>query len=97
MRRVISVISLLLFLAFVTPRAHAIIFLPAVILIPIAKIVALVIGGFSFPALGLGALWSKLFRTSIKRTLSIIITLLILLGILLVVLLKIYNPDRPLF
>ena len=41
--------------AFLAPQAHAIIFLPAIVLIPIAKIVAVIIGGFSFPALGVGA------------------------------------------
>ena len=66
-------------------------------LIPIAKVVALLIAGFSFPALGIGALWSKLFHKSLKRTIAVILCILVILGIILAGFLKIYNPDRPLF
>ncbi|HSW96361.1 MAG TPA: hypothetical protein VLF89_00895 [Candidatus Saccharimonadales bacterium] len=97
MRSIISVAIILGLCIFIVPQAHAIIFLPAAILIPIAKIVALIIGGFSFPALGIGALWSKLFHTSLKRTLLIIIFILLCLSLLLVIFFKMHNPDRPLF
>ena len=97
MRWIVPVTIILLLAAFITPQAHAIIFLPAVVLIPIAKIVAFIIGGFSFPALSVGALWSKLFHKSLKRTLIVITCLLILLTIILVVIFKLHNPDRPFF
>lgn len=97
MRAAFSVIAIFCLFAFVAKPAHAIIFLPAIILIPIAKIVALIIGGFSFPALGIGALWSKLFRKSLQRTLLIIACALLILGSLIALVLKIYNPERPLF
>lgn len=79
------------------PQAHAIIFFPAIVLIPIAKIVALIIGGFAFPALGAGSIWSKLFGTSFKRTLLVVIAVLVVLTIILVLFFKLHNPDRPLF
>jgi len=78
------------------PKAHAIIFLPAVILIPIAKLVAIIMGGFSIPALALGTLWSKLFKKSVKRTLFIMAISLIFIGFILIVVFKIANPLRPL-
>lgn len=79
------------------PQAHAIIFLPAIVLIPIAKIIAVIIGGFSFPAFGVGALWSRLFKKSFKRVIPVIILLLVVLGIILLIFFKIVNPDRPLY
>lgn len=97
MNRLIFFLLLALGLLFYPPKAHAIIFLPAIILIPIAKIIAFVIGGFSIPSLGLGALITKLFGKSLKKTLLIIFLLLITTGILLAIFLKLHNPDRPWF
>jgi|GEM_PF-5905660 len=97
MRWLFSVIILLGLSAFLAPQAHAIIFLPAIVLIPIAKIVAVIIGGFSFPALGVGALWSKLFGKSLKRTIGVIVVILLIIAVVLVIFFKFHNPDRPLF
>lgn len=97
MRKGLSVIVALCLFAFTVKPAHAIIFLPAIVLIPIAKIVAIIMGGFSLPALGVGALWSKLFGKSLRRTITIIITLLVILGLVFAIFLKIHNPERPLF
>lgn len=97
MRWAFSVIVVFITASLFAPQAHAIIFLPAIVLIPIAKIVALIVGGFSFPALGVGALWSKLFGKSLRRTISVIIAILVVLGIILAIFFKLHNPDRPLF
>ena len=97
MRWLLSVSIVLALMVFFPPKAHAIIFLPALILIPIAKIVALIIGGFSVPAVGIGALWSRLFKKSLKRTLGVILLLLLFLALVLIILLKLHNPERPLF
>lgn len=97
MRWVLSVIVILLVTSLFAPQAHAIIFLPAIALIPIAKIVALIIASFSFPALAIGALWSKLFGKSLGRTISVIIAILVVLAIILAIFFKLHNPDRPLF
>lgn len=97
MNRLFYFLLLTLGLLFYPPKTHAIIFLPAIILIPIAKIIAFVIGGFSIPSLGLGALVTKLFGKSLKKTLLIIFLLLIIAGILLAIFLKLHNPDRPWF
>lgn len=82
---------------FLAQKAEAIVFLPALILIPIAKIVVLLIGGFSLPALGVGVLWSKLCKKSIKQTLLVILAIFLILTVVLIIILKIENPSRPLF
>lgn len=97
MRWIVSIVIIFLAIQLLTPRAHAIIFLPALLLIPIAKIVALIMAGFSFPALGLGVLWSKLFKKSLKRTIFVTIALLFLLAVILFISFKLHNPDRPWF
>jgi hypothetical protein len=97
MKKLGSVGIFFLGLLFITPTAHAIVFLPALLLIPIAKIIAVVIAGISFPILGISALSSKLFGKSFKKMLGIGLIILILTAILLVLVLKIQNPARPLF
>ncbi len=98
MKKLLSLAVLFITAAFIIPqRAHAIIFLPALLLIPIAKIVAIIIGGLSLPALGVGALWSNLFKKSLKRTIWTIAIILLITALLLIVMLKLHNPDRPLF
>ena len=93
----LSVVFILISMHFLAPKAHAIIFLPAIILLPIIKIIALIIGGFSIPALGIGALSGKLFHTSPKKSIPIVIGVLIILAVILAIFLKLENPERPLF
>lgn len=97
MALIISFILVLSVLLVAAPSAHAIIFLPALILIPIAKIVALIIGGFSVPALGIGTIWGKMAGKPVLRIVIAIVVVLVLVGIVLAIALKIHNPDRPLF
>ncbi len=96
MRLLGVVTGLVLGLVLFTKSAQAIVILPAVILIPIAKLVALIIGGLSLPSTTVGVLWSKLFKTSIKRTLSIVLAILLILGVILFVALKLILPEHPL-
>ncbi len=97
MRILLSALLILIAVHFSAPKAHAVIFLPAIILLPIIKIIALIIGGFSIPTLGIGALSGKLFHTSPKKSIPIIIGVLLVLAGILAVILKLENPDRPLF
>ena len=76
-------------------HAHAIIFLPAFILIPIAHFVGMIIAGFTVPALGLGALWSRMTKTPMRKSITIVVGILILLAIILTLILKFHNPERP--
>lgn len=97
MRLVVSIIVVCITVSMLAPQAHGIIFLPAVVLIPIAKIVALIIGGFAFPALGVGVLWSKLFGASLGRVMSVAIIILVILAMVLTIFFKLYSPERPMF
>lgn len=84
------------FFTFAT-RAHAIVFLPAVILIPIANIVAWVMGGSLLPGLGIGLVWHKFFGKSLLGTLIGILLSLLLIGLSTALYLYWQNPDRPFF
>lgn len=97
MKFILSLVVVVLVFGYFAVPAYAIIFLPAVIIIPIAKIVAIIIGGFSVPALGIGALWSKLFRKSLRRTILSTIVLLLVIGLIIGFILIIENPNRPIF
>jgi hypothetical protein len=86
------------FIFFILPsQSYAIVFLPAIILIPIAKLVAIVIGSFSLPALGLGVVYTKLFGTPMRKVITIIILLLLVSAVGYGIYLKMENPIRPLF
>jgi hypothetical protein len=92
----VYIIAIVVF-AYTAQNAHAIIFLPALILVPIAKVIALVIAGASLPALGFGTLFSKLFGKSWKKTMLVMFIILFVAIALLAIYLKIQNPDRPFF
>lgn len=91
----IAIFCLGLIAVTVLPKAHAIVILPAVVLIPIIKIVAMVIGGLSLPAVGMSALWSKLFGKPLTQTIAWMLVVLLVLGILLTVYLRYYLPNHP--
>lgn len=90
-------LCLIFFLTFlILPKsAHAIIFLPALILVPVAKIIAVIIAGFSVPAMGMGALFSKISKKPLLKTIFIAIFILIFISILIGIVLKLVNPLRP--
>lgn len=99
-RNTIAAVSLVALLigVFLRPApAHAIIFLPAFLIIPIAQLVAWLLGGITLPAVLTGFIWSKLFKKSWKRGLVYSFVFLIILGLAAAVILKIVNPNRPLF
>lgn len=96
MKILLTILSLLV-IGFVFPKkTDAIVFLPALLLIPIAKIVALVIGGLALPALGIGVLWQRLYRSNPKKVILVLVGILFLVAVILAVILKITNTDRPL-
>lgn len=77
--------------------AHAIIFLPAIILIPIAHIIGVIIAGLAVPALAIGTLISALWKKPLVRTLLIVVSVVVLGALAFGIGLKMMNPDRPLF
>ena len=76
-------------------NANAIIFIPAVILIPIAKILAVLAAGFSAPTILTGAIVGKAAKRPVMQTVLIAVGLLILILILVGLFLKLSNPERP--
>jgi hypothetical protein len=80
---------------FFPSTAHAIILLPAVVLIPIAKIIAVVIGWFSVSSLSFGVIWSKHYKTKLSRVLLVIGISIIIISILVALFLRWQNPQRP--
>lgn len=88
--------AFLIFFPLTVRDTHAIIFLPALILIPIAKIVTVIIGGLSLPVLGVGGFWGKITKGSAKRGIFTGIGVLVVIAIILLFLLKIVNPEHPL-
>ena len=99
-RNTIATTTLIFILAGILVRpvpVHAIIFLPAILIIPIAQLVAFLLGSFTLPVVITSFIWSKLFKKSWKRGLLYSVIFLVALGITAVVFLKILNPDRPFF
>jgi hypothetical protein len=83
-------------LAMAVPRsAEAIIFLPAIVLIPIANILVVLIGGLTAPFAAIAAIFSKIFHIPLKKALAITLIVLFLVALSVVIFLKLQNPDRP--
>lgn len=96
MRILGAILAAAFFLYLGAKPVQAIIILPVVILIPLAKIVAIIIGALSLPSVTIGTIWSKLFKKSLARTLTLIVIALAAVGIGLLLILKIFFPNHPL-
>lgn len=97
MKLLFFIVTGIVFLFVVPKSAFALIFLPAVVLIPIAQIVAVIIGGFSLPAVGIGVVYHKLFGKPVGKAIGIILLVVLLIALSIGVYLKFENPARPLF
>lgn len=97
MRYIVSIFFAFLILLVYPKSSHAIIFLPALILIPIAKIIGIILAGFALPVTGIGILWGKLSQKSLIKTVGTTVVLLLLLSLALGLLLKLHDPNRPIF
>jgi len=75
---------------------QAIIILPAIILIPIAQMVAVIVGGFSVPVISLGILIKTLTKNR-KLAVRISVFVFILIIVISIFVLRWKNPDNPLF
>lgn len=90
-----GIIILCYFLIF-PPRVHAIVILPAIILIPLVKLVALIIGTFSVPVVSVGVMLAKITKKNKLAFISSCI-LLLLIGIIAAVVLRLTHPQNPWF
>lgn len=85
----------LMFILF-TDEAGAIIIIPAAILIPIVKLVAIIISGFSLPVVGITTYFHKTSNKSVIKGIFVGLAILIVLAALIAIVLKLMNPSRPL-
>jgi hypothetical protein len=95
--RLISISIIAVFLFYFPGEVKAIIFMPALILIPIAKIVSIIIGAFALPMIGFGAIWSRFRKIPIKKMMLAVFVLLTIIGIMVAVGIKAIDPIRPWF
>ncbi len=92
----IAVIFAMLVYLSIAYSAHAIIVLPALILIPLAKLVAVIVSALSLPVASIGIFISKITK---KHKLAIVFSVvsIILIAIISVVVLRLKNPNNPWF
>lgn len=93
---VLAYFVLLSFFLFNPRNSEAIILMPAVILIPIAKLIALFITGFILPVTGIGVIYSKYTHKPVVKILIIFLSIMIVLALIAGVILKIVQPHRSL-
>lgn len=89
--------TLLISMLVYSQKTYALVFVPPLLLIPIAKLIAVILGGLALPTLGISTIVSKGKKNAILRTLLFFICVLIVVGILTTLFLKIQNPSRPWF
>lgn len=92
---IVGFIILLYFIAF-PPQVHAIVILPAIMLIPLVKLVALVIGAFSIPVGSAGILLAKITKKN-KLVFIISFILILLISVLAAIVLRLTHPQNPWF
>jgi len=80
-----------------TEESKAIIVVIPVVLIPIVSIVVWIIGALATPVIGLSAFYFKIKNKSPFLGIIIGIGLLILLGIVITLIFKLVNPQRPIY
>lgn len=97
MKKIASLLLGILIFVFFADESKAIIIIPAVILIPIVKLVAIIISGFTIPIFGITTYFHKLSNKPIIRGIYVSIAILLALATLIAIVLKLMNPSRPLF
>ena len=93
----VSILLSFALLILFTNEAKAIVVLVPVVLIPIVKILAVIIGAFAVPVVSLSTFFYKIKKKSPIAGMLIGIVLLILLGIIVILILKTVNPQRQLY
>jgi hypothetical protein len=80
-----------------TKEAHAIIVIIPAILIPIVSIVVWIITAVTTPVLALSIIYFKIKKKSPFLGILFGVGLLLLLGAIITVILKLLNPERPIY
>lgn len=90
----VPLITLVVVLGALPPRAHAIIILPAVALIPLAKLIAVIVGTLSIPAASLGTMVG-IFTKNRKLGISVTLIVITVLTVAVAYFLRVKNPHNP--
>ena len=91
----VAILLSILFLLSAQP-AHAIVAIVPTVLIPIVNIVVLIIGALTAPIVGLTTLYFKIKERSLLKGVIIGLAILLILTIVMILVFKIINPQRPL-
>lgn len=78
-------------------NAYAIVVIVPAILIPIVNLVVWIVGAVSVPVAGVLFAYSKVKKVSHKKILSTLFIVLFLVALITFILLRIVNPDRPIY
>ena len=92
----IAIIFAMLVYLSIAYSAHAIIVLPALILIPLAKLVAVVVSALSLPVASIGIFISKITKKH-KPAIIFSIAAIILIAAITAIVLRLKNPNNPWF
>lgn len=90
------ILSLIFFTISVRP-AHAIIVIIPTVLIPIVNIVVWIVGVITAPVVGLSALYFSFKKKSTVKGVLFGILLVLLITLTVAVVIKIMNPNRPIY
>lgn len=86
-----------IFLLLFAQPAHAIIVIVPTVLIPVVNIVVIIIGVLTAPIVGLTTLYFKMKSKSLVRGVVFGVIIIVVISLLAVFLLKIINPERPIY
>lgn len=93
----IVILTIIVIYALLFPtNIQAIVVIPAIVLIPIAQMVAAIISGLSVPIVSFGIL-IKIFTNNRKLAVKLTILLFVLTVLLSIIIMKWKYPDNPLF
>lgn len=80
-----------------TNNIHAIVVIVPAILIPIVNLIVWIISVISVPIAGLLFAYSRVKKVSYKKILLILFAILFLVSLVAFVILRMANPDRPIY
>jgi hypothetical protein len=89
-------VFILLFVLYTKPVYAIIVIIPAA-LVPIVSIVVWVITAISAPIVGLSVLYSKTKKKSIWKAIFVSLVAIFIIAIMLGLILKVINPQRPVY
>lgn len=94
---IVSILLSIVIFFLSTKSTHAIIVIVPVVLVPIVSIVVWIIGAITAPVVALSTLYFKAKKRSPIIGFLIGTVILIMLGIVITIMFKLLNPERPIY